>query len=478
MIDWLPFSTAHDPTEDPPGSVDPLGTLAEAERLANILLPGFTVRMWRPRLLTFTTVASVIADRAVRLTGQEEVRLDARLVFERMFVAAAIAQADVDPDGYRNAGVRLPGRRLAEQAWREGEPLRASNFLKGQAVNGPFGVMARLARSLGLVDPDGRPGRSSSDLLLAWSADQSLTDFLEDPGQADGDGSRWAERITKTVVQGLGKNGVWPSRNQQVWEMLASKLRPNGLQAGKERKALVKALEIDPVRRRMFELLRTPESLDAYRKGGNRDRGAFERTILLDTVRPLLFTEDPVDRTIASCLMAIDGYEKASAILQQVFDALLWGLRERSGQAKEDEILNLTPVSRAIERAVSNARTVSHNLEKVATDFKDLPIINALARAQAIERIRDDVKLCGISVKDAVSAVMGRHQQIQQEKRKATWIDCGPTWLLVPGRGTDADRPPEYRNTFLHPMRIVNGFSFLSELSLARLSSVVEADDN
>lgn len=478
MTDWLPFSTAYDPAEDPPGSVDPLGTLTEAERLADILLPGFTVRMWRPRLLTFTAVASVIADRAVRLTGREEDRLEARLVFERLVVAAVTRLAKDDPGSYSNAGVRLPGRRLAEQAWQEDEPLRTANFLKGQAVNGPFGVMARLARSLGLVDPDSRPGRSAPDLLLAWASDQGLTNFLEDGDQVDGDGVQWVERITKTVVQGLGKNGAWPGRNQQVWEMLASKLRPDGLQAGKERKALVKALICDPVRRRMFELLSTPESLDAYRQGGSQDRGAFERDVLINVVRPLLRTEDPIDRTIASCLRAIAGYEKASAVLQQIFDALLWGLRKKSGQAKEEDILKLAPVSQALERAVSNARIVSRDLEKVVADFKDVPVLNSSARAQAIELIRDDVVLCSTSVQDAVSTVMDRHQKIQQEKHKATWIDRGSVWILMPGRGDDAVRPPEYRNMFLHPMRIVNGFSFLRELGLARLSSLVTSDEN
>ena len=83
-MEWLPFSTAHDPSEDAPGSIDPLGTLSEAERLTDLILPGFTGRMCRPRLLTITAVAAVIADRAGRVTGREEDRLPARRVFERL----------------------------------------------------------------------------------------------------------------------------------------------------------------------------------------------------------------------------------------------------------------------------------------------------------------------------------------------------------------------------------------------------------
>jgi len=68
---WLPLPL--DPSEDPPGSLDPLGTLAHAERLAEILLPGFTVRMWRAGLLTIATVAITVADRADSLMGSPRV---------------------------------------------------------------------------------------------------------------------------------------------------------------------------------------------------------------------------------------------------------------------------------------------------------------------------------------------------------------------------------------------------------------------
>lgn len=48
----LPNPTPYDPAEDPPGSIDPLGTLHLSERLADLLLPGFTARMYRARFLT------------------------------------------------------------------------------------------------------------------------------------------------------------------------------------------------------------------------------------------------------------------------------------------------------------------------------------------------------------------------------------------------------------------------------------------
>src|SRR5581483_3041106 len=95
VFDWLPVATPLDPAEEPPGSLDPLGTLANAERLAETLLPGFTVRMWRSRLLTFAAIAAAVADRTVALVGgREDVRLEARLAFERLFVSAVVRMTD------------------------------------------------------------------------------------------------------------------------------------------------------------------------------------------------------------------------------------------------------------------------------------------------------------------------------------------------------------------------------------------------
>jgi hypothetical protein len=79
----LPLATPPDPNGDPPGSIDPLGTLVHAERLADLLLPGFTARMWRARLLTLATTTAAVADRVLRhLDGREDARLDARLTCE------------------------------------------------------------------------------------------------------------------------------------------------------------------------------------------------------------------------------------------------------------------------------------------------------------------------------------------------------------------------------------------------------------
>jgi len=92
-VKYLPRATPLDTAEDPPGSVDPLGTLGPAERIAEVLFPGFTARMWRPRLLTFVAVAALIAERAKsKLSDPEDGLLAARLSFKRLFVSAVVRQ--------------------------------------------------------------------------------------------------------------------------------------------------------------------------------------------------------------------------------------------------------------------------------------------------------------------------------------------------------------------------------------------------
>jgi len=94
-INWLPGSTQIDPAEDPPGSIDPLGTLAHAERLAESVLPKLTARMWRVRLLTIATITAAVAERTVALMeDREDMRLDpAATLSQRKLLYVALTRA-------------------------------------------------------------------------------------------------------------------------------------------------------------------------------------------------------------------------------------------------------------------------------------------------------------------------------------------------------------------------------------------------
>ena len=168
---YLPISAPYDPAEDPPGSIDPMGTVATAEQLAEVLLPGLTARMWRARHLTFAALAALVGERAAAMDGgSEEMRLEARLGFERLLVSA-VAWKDSKEEDWHRAARRLPGITLARRAIYAGhQPLGKQNFLEGQAINGPFGVVQRLARNLDIINDDNRLSRNGEELLLVWSA--------------------------------------------------------------------------------------------------------------------------------------------------------------------------------------------------------------------------------------------------------------------------------------------------------------------
>ena len=176
--------------------------------MASVILPGLTARMWRARLLTFSVVAADIADRIVRQQGdQEDLRLTARLAFERMFVSALIRAEREDPEQYSGIARRVPGSRTARRAldYDDGR-LTKQNFIKGQVINGPSGVMARLARDLDMVDEDGQVAGGGHDLRSAW-ARKAVSDD-------DADGEAGSDLVRKAVVAVTKdiEDGVWPKK--------------------------------------------------------------------------------------------------------------------------------------------------------------------------------------------------------------------------------------------------------------------------
>jgi hypothetical protein len=465
-VAWLPMATPLDPAEEPPGSLDPLGSLNYAERLAEVLLPSFTVRMWRARLLTYTAVAATVADRAVALMGgREEFRLPARLAFERLFVAAIVRQAGRDP-GYARALPQLPGRDLATAALKADEPLTGANFLKGQAVNGPFGVIQRLARDLDLVDADGRAGGNAASLLIAWSDDERLPGILDEDGPSSRPGSAWMADAVKQTAACVGKRD-WPGPGSRIWEQLARHLRADQIGA-KERRALVDILDKAPVRSRVLRLLRDQVELfrDARRTGA---RGDVERTVLVKGVRSQL-GKDPIDRLISDVITAADSYEQTASLLQQAFEGLIWGLKQRGGRARPEAVIADPRLNKHLGRTrLALGKTVAR-LDQAMALLRDQPSLDVALFVEPLARLREDVVAGGTSERDLAQAVLDRHARVQREKRKAQWIEREAHWTLMPGENrVSSDAPPDFKDTYLHPFKVMNAYALLGDLGRVRL---------
>jgi hypothetical protein len=110
-----------------------------ADYYEEVLFPGFTARMWRPRLLTFVAVAALVAERAkIKLSSSEDGSMAARLSFERLFVSAVVRQHVRDPENWQRATRRLPGGLLARRALLSGDTLLGrTNFTPSQCTVGP-----------------------------------------------------------------------------------------------------------------------------------------------------------------------------------------------------------------------------------------------------------------------------------------------------------------------------------------------------
>jgi hypothetical protein len=260
----LPLATTYDPAEDPPGSIDPLGTVASAEQLADVLFPGMTARMWRARHLTFAALAAHVADQAAGSSGDEDARLEARLALERLFVSA-IARHEANDSQFKRASRRLPGIGLARRAWgNDDQPLGKRTFLKGQAINGPFGVISRLARQtdIDIIDEDNRLSQNGEKLLLAWAADRDLSGIL-DGSRSHAAGAVWVAQLLR-YVKGDGADS-WPPKTWQGWKTLAERLRPDGLRKRECETKLIHHLlsdEREPLRRRCVELLQHKQAIE------------------------------------------------------------------------------------------------------------------------------------------------------------------------------------------------------------------------
>jgi len=466
----LPLATIYDPSEDPPGSIDPLGTLGPAERIAEVLFPGFTARMWRPRLLTFAAMASLVAERVTEVGNvRTEERLAARLGFERLFVSAVVRWQVTQPEEWEHAALRLPGSSLARRAWRSGdEPLGRGNFLKGQAINGPFGVIARLARHLGIVDEDDRLAREGEDLVLAWAADEGLPGLL-DENKSGAPGRQWMDRFVQATASHV-TDGRWKSRAWSGWRDLAERLRPDKV-GRQEGKVLRRLLDSDPVRARCLALLREPATVSLFRSAREHgDRGEQDRIVLVKGILPSLSVDERAeDRVIDLAIRLADAYEHVASLLEAAFNGLLWGLTHRGGRAKPAELevdahlrVVFGTICRRLPAAVRRLRGLIEMIPGIPQVHDRIPI-------EPLDDLAFQASTAAEGPAQLIETVINRHRVVQHAKRKGMWIEVGEQWTLLPGFGRAADSPPEPEVAYLHTFRVPNAYSFLGELGLVKI---------
>jgi hypothetical protein len=476
----MPTSPPYDPAADASGSSDPLGTLAGGERLAEVLLPGLTARIWRARLLTFVVVAADVADAVVRKRDdQEDLRLKARLAFERLYVSSLVRCEEHDPGTYSGVSRRVPGRRVARTALHAGdEPLTGQSFIKGQAVNGPSGVMSRLARNLQLTEDDGQVASRGLDLKTAWA--QSIAAQIDTDGYANGDPGDEFKRVVMPEVIKHIQDDAWPRPKSRIWTLLAGTLRPDRVPAA-ERRLLARLLDEEPqhgLRPRVLQLLRDERCLDVRdRQGDDDDRGLIERAVLLEGVRGLL-GDGPVDRQIRTAIGLIDAFERFSLSFSVVFQQVLWALKwNLRGTGSSERLLRVEGVSAAVHWCLERLGKLLPELRSVLTDgagqgpFKEQRVPDLISTAGS------DCEGGLGSAAALLDAVLTRHERVQHDKGKPVWVSRSGTWVLMPGTPVLEPRPLDGPEAFIHPYRVHNAYSLMRDLGLVRGVRSHDGDD-
>jgi hypothetical protein len=439
-----------------------------------------TARMWRARHLTFTALAALVADHAAREAGgNEELRLETRLALERLFVSAVARQERRD-GAWRAAARRLPGISLARRSLASGDaPLGKQTFLKGQAINGPFGVVSRLARHVDIIDDDNRLGRNGQELLLAWAAEQELPGLL-DEATSTSEGMLWLKSLTRSVVK-HARQEAWPSAGWWGWEDLAERLRPD--RAGRrEREVLFHLLTCDRlgIRRRSLGLLESDGVAAEYRRlSSQADRGDVDRRILVGNLRPLTEpNQEEVDRLIAYTIGLIEAYEQVTGLLESAMRGLLWGLTHHGGLAKAETLLadprlqmHLANVRERLDREV-------HRFQARCEQVAEYPHVQETMDVGRLGQLLDDSLAARESPTSLVEQVMRRHAQVQKQKGKGVWIERDePFWTLIPGFGDNRETPWEHEGAYLHPFRVSNAYSFLMDLDRIAAAEVPDGEE-
>lgn len=421
---YLPQATALDPAEEPPSSIDPLGTLGPAERISEVFLPGFTARMWRPRFLTFSALAALVAHHVETSSPEpQNSYLEARLGFERLFVSALVRQQRSDPAEWGSAVRGLPGSLLARRALSSGDVLLGrNNFLKGQAINGPFGVIARLGRHLGILNEDDHLAYKGEELLLAWSADEGLSELLTE-GLTGSPQCEWLKRFVEATKKHI-RDYWWPSGGWSGWQDLAAKLRPDRI-GPHERKILLRLLFDHPIRKRFLQLLARPEAVTAYNSAFNMGRGVQERHVLCEGVAPQVRTsKQEEDRVIFLNIRLANAYERIAGLLENAFNGIRFALTRRNGYATLEELQADPSLQRLLRSVGSQLQKAAHHLHKLIMEISTVPQIADLNPTTPLEELVSEALEASEGPDCLIRTLMTRHRRVQNEKGKGPWIDC------------------------------------------------------
>ena len=187
---------------------------------------------------------------------------------------------------------------------------------------------------------------------------------------------------------------------------------------------------------------------------------------------------EEVDRLIQYTVRLIESYEQVSGLMEAVFRGLIWALSHRGGLSTLEDLLGDAALA-------SHLASTKRKLPRAATQFQSLmaqisenpQVLDAINHERLDQLVQDTMD--GIATeRNLVEMVMERHRRVQEQKRKGVWIEQDhPYWTLMPGFGDSSDAPWRHDGSYLHPYRVSNAYSFLSDLGKVRGIEVSDGEE-
>jgi hypothetical protein len=459
---WLPKLSTYEPEGAFEGSVDPLGLQNVAELLADLLLPGFTVRIERARCLTLATLAADLAHDPSLLLIHNDDPHQAILAFERLCVYVLAKETNVTTAPLIRG---FPGRLKALRAVQGKMPLTLSNYIKGPVTNGLVGTYFRALRSGKLLDDDRKLRGDGESLLRSWEQDN--------PGWKD---------LKRKVIQFIRadlQDGDFPT--QRPWFTELAEICYLNKAKARERKELQKAffaieagLQSTTLSRLCMKDLKGSQNFSRKNIESNlvdeAGRGDIERRIVQQFANPISDTIEH-GRELRAVAQTILLYEEVAHDLLRLFNVLR--VSSLHCTVTIDEVLRKTKTKNIVQKNLLRLKQNIKRLRKqvdimVAANVPSVnPTRNAETAMRNISRILDEFPL-DMSPNSALHWAAQRHFQVQQAKAKQTWFirDGNEKYRFFPEYVLE--ELPEDSQSFLFAYRLVNARSVLKDLSLVR----------
>lgn len=427
--------SAFDPDVESEGSIDPLSLSPIYDRLADRILPAFTVRMRKIRFVTAMCVAARVCaddydDDALAADGVTP----PWLVFEWFVVEALIRRADELDDA-----TGVPGGAKVRTAIRQHKSISHKSYLKTAKVFGFSGIFRRFVTQVGVLTNDLALDDGGYAVLRAWEHDVGLDGFHEGADTSVGGEFR---RSLKNAVRAGMDAGATVRRATDFWVEVARVFEPSAMRSA-ERKAL-HAQIIAPAKGGAGH---ARELVEALGKHGDVVVREHEPKLL----RKIARSASP---DLASCLRAIDAYEALCRPILDSFDLV------RALSTRRDR----RPIDATAFAADEMARELVAKIQKGTQRVDDDPHLgNWEPDAAALSRTFSNVR----TAPELFEVVMQHHEQSQHAKPpdgKRPWFERTTGQRAAIRAAYAFDGTPPLDASYVHQYRIPTLSRFLAEL--------------